>query len=531
MEISVSTRGFTVKPQIPGITYEKLDLEPKDLEGYIRKGHVLSANFKVDYPITQRQRTLLNFQSIPYLMIDIDDDIECSLDVLLDSIAVVPTIAYSTFSHGIKGNRYRLLYFFDEPITSKEVYKCIYSFICKECNLKLTDNCGKNIVQACIGSRHDCNYIFTNEVLCIGDILNEYREYKELMENIRTSKDNDKSNNFEIKDNKAVNGQIDRIYKNKEEESNIHFCCPVMPSREDLSTHLDKEFLDDYFSNMNYSELLSKYQDKYEYFDRTPLPKVDSTIPIIILPENYVEIKRFRFKESLYNKFGEYIGYKERVVKIRDGQGRRRKIYTSTLLRKVMRPDISFPHLLYCALYDLYHYCYNVSDPIGKKCLYDVVINAARKKPYDALIQRSRLSKKYVANPDYCARYGVSKSQAIGDWKHMQKEKKYEEIGDMYDPTLTYEENHRMMQEFGLNVSIKDIQRFRIKNKLPPLPRKSRGKVKKSEEGRLVSVKTQVKDKMSSLWSDCVLRVRADSGERLRRDAEEVVRCYFAMTA
>lgn len=455
MELTISQQGYTEKPKIPGITYDKVDVEPKALEAYIRKGHVLSANFDASYPITQKDRTLSNFSSIPYVMIDMDDDVYCELEVLIDSLTITPTIAYSTFSHGTKGNRYRLLFFFDSQIEKIEDYKSLYSFICKECNLNLKDNCGNNPVQACIGSKADCEYIFTDNIYKLKDFIEEDKDYK-----------------LGLNNSLNESGHEDYILKEKK-RSNIQFTCPVDLSEEYIQQSYDSTFLNDYF-NCSYKAVLDKYRYKYNYFDKTPLPKVDPDTPVIILPENYVEIKRYYFKEAILDSYGKIKTYTNKVRKIRDGEGRRRKIYTSTLLRKVMKPDISFPHLLYCGLFDLYNYCYNEDDPISKKQLYDVVMNAARKSPRESLIERSRPSMKYVANPDYCDKHHVSRQKATGDYRHLLKEKKYVEVGKLYNPYKTYEENLWKMKEEGLDVSIKDIQRYRIENNLPPLPRKSK---------------------------------------------------------
>ncbi len=227
MEITISTQGFKDKPKIPGITYDKMNIELNGLEKYIRNGYVLSANFNTDYPITQRNRTLSNFQSIPYVMIDMDDDIDYELEVLVDSLSITPTIAYSTFSHGIKGNRYRLLYFFDKPITSIITYKHIYSFICGDCNLNLKDGCGSNPVQACIGSKEDCEYYYTGEIYNHEDFYKEYLQYQEIIDN-----------------NYNISGQKDSILE--ERKSNIQFTCPVDISEEDKSNLYDRDFLTDY---------------------------------------------------------------------------------------------------------------------------------------------------------------------------------------------------------------------------------------------------------------------------------------------
>lgn len=495
MEISLSEQGFNEKPKIPGIQYEKLNVNSKDLEAYIRKGHVLSANFNAKYPITQRDRTLSNFKSIQYVMIDMDDDIDCELEVLIDSLSLTPTIAYSTFSHGIKGSRYRLLYLFDNPITTIQEYKTLYSFICRECNLNLKDDCGSNPVQACIGSKEDCEYIFSDIIYNLNDLIEEDKEYKDLI-----------NSNFEI------SGQTDCILK--EERSNILSLCPVDLTEEEIKEFYDSTFRVD-FSKLSFKEILDKYRDKYDYFDKTPLPKTDADNPIIVLPENYVEIRRYIYKDQILDSKGKVRGYTYRIRKLQDGDGRRKKLFTASLLRRVMCPKVSFSHLLYCALYDLYHFCYNGIDPISKKDLISIVNRAVKADPQEELIKRSRPKKKCVANPDYCAKHCVSKSQAIGDNRRLLKLNNYAEIANIYNHLVTYGENIKKIEEVvGIKMSQKTLQRF-LKETGLPRPVRKNSKAKKSQ----VSAPPIQEEYIT-------LEIRHNSGKLLMDEAKAIIATF-----
>ena len=52
------------------------------------------------------------------IMIDLDGEVELELNELIENLKFKPSIAYTTFSHLIenKGNRYRLLYLFENEI-------------------------------------------------------------------------------------------------------------------------------------------------------------------------------------------------------------------------------------------------------------------------------------------------------------------------------------------------------------------------------------------------------------------------------
>lgn len=440
MTFSYSIEGFEMKPQNVGsIKYTERDVDFNTLKNLITTGHTLSANFNTQSSVfSQSDRRGCNFKSIPFVFFDVDHDCMDELDVLIEKMNVKPTVAYTTFSHqkeinGKKENRYRFLYFFDKPIGNIEIYKNVAEQLKNffPDSVPTFDSCYINPCQAVHGTSKDCIYIFTNNIL---------------------------NYDFYVKDIDLINGQYKSI--KKKEESDIQFDCPV--------TVTDNDFMNDYWrSGYSYRILLEKYRTYYPYFDHTPIPETDEDIPTITLPENYVEIKRRTFKEPILDSNGkEKGGYIARIIKLKDGEGRRRKIFTSTLLRKIMIPNVSFPHLLYCGIYDLYYYCYNNEDPITKNQLYRAVINAAKSQPTEELIEKSKPEKKSIANPAYCAKYGCSKKVAVAQVSRNKKLDKYAEIGSLLDLSLTYEENQTMMKQYGLDVSIKDIQRFRRENNL-----------------------------------------------------------------
>ena len=130
--LTISTNGYISKPssdEIKKISYIRRDVNIDEIVSHIKEGYVFSANFNEDYTttITQSDRRYENFISTPMVMFDLDRGIDCSLNELIDRLEYKPTIAYTTFSHQQdgKGNRYRLLYLFQEPIEDNDMYKGI----------------------------------------------------------------------------------------------------------------------------------------------------------------------------------------------------------------------------------------------------------------------------------------------------------------------------------------------------------------------------------------------------------------------
>ena len=157
--VTVSLQNFSKKPskkEFMTVQYVRKSLSLDDIIASIKHGNVLSANYTTDYNsiITQLHRRNDNIIGTSFVMFDLDDDVESNLAGLIKNIEIKPTIAYTTYSHGLvgKGNRYRLLYFFDREILNIDVYRGIYDIIKSKNNISINDGCGRNISQAVLGS-------------------------------------------------------------------------------------------------------------------------------------------------------------------------------------------------------------------------------------------------------------------------------------------------------------------------------------------------------------------------------------------
>ena len=422
---SVSISGHTHKPngdEIKKISYIRKDLTIDELVDCIQHGYVLSANFTEDYTttITQSDRKYDNFICTPMVMFDMDGCIECSLEELIGSLKYIPTVAYTTFSHQKenKGNRYRLLYLFEDPINDINVYHSIYQEIKNSFEFEIDDNCGRNPCQAVFGSSSDCEIIVTNQPYSVKD--------------------------FSI---------VEKCHSNsiRKEEKNII----------EIESHFqDKEYKDDYI-HLSFKEIIEKYKDKYPFFEQTPLYADNEDIPYIPLPENFITIKRYWISEKRLDEKDELVWQYVKPKKIKDGEGRRRKLFINGILRRKMLPDISFEHLLNCLVFELYHFVENnIKDPIKKKDLVQIAINAIKADISTYSFEHTD-RRKFIVNDAYCKKHNVSRRTARNLSKKIRL---YEQIGEMYDASLKDVENIEVFKQNGLNVSLRTLKRFRKDN-------------------------------------------------------------------
>lgn len=420
--VTASVSNFLTKPnteEIKRIEYIRRNLSLDEISDFIKKGYVLSANFTEDNTsiITQIQRTYENLTGTNFLMIDLDDDVKCSLTQLIDELRVKPTIAYTTYSHQkeSKGNRYRLLYFFKEEISNSNIIKELYNNIVDINKLSISDNCGRNCVQAIFGSHSECELINTELTYSI----NQFSLPSGLSNSIK-----------------------------KEKESNIELESPIQ----------DKEYISDYW-NMSYTDLIAKYNDKYHFFQHTPLEQVDDDTPYILLPSNYLEIKRYWIYTTNYNENDEVRNITSKARTIKDGESRKKILYLNGILRRLMIGGLSFEHLLHCLVNELYHFIDNTKDKIDKKQLIKIA-----KSSYNADLERyiglnkERDKRRFIVNQKYCIKYGLNKKQVRNLSRKVFTNNR---IGELYDNSLTDKANIEVFKEYGLDISTKTLQRFR----------------------------------------------------------------------
>ena len=421
---TISKECFTQKPsndEIRKINYERRDLSLDEVVDCIKCGYVFSANFCDDYTttITQTNRRYNNFISTSMVMYDLDGCIDCSLNELVEKLQIKPTVSYTTFSHQTnnKGNRYRLLYLFGNPIQSIEVYKGIYNEIKSSFNFSIDDNCGSNPTQAVFGSHNGCEVVVTDNSYSIDD--------------------------FQLTIPNA-NGHSNSIIKEK--RNNIEIECLFH----------NEEYKYDFY-HLSYQELIDKYKDVYPFFEHTPLPIVSDDCPYIILPENYISIKRYWLCQRVKDEYGDERWRYARIRKIKDGEHRRKKLYLNGILRRKMLPNIVFEHLLYCLIFELYYFYENTIDTIRKQDIADiarcVMMADITKYTFEQTDKRQ-----FIVNDAYCRKYNVSCKEARNLSKKLIT---YERIGMMYDASQTDKENIEIFKQNGLDISPKTLQRFR----------------------------------------------------------------------
>ena len=437
-EVSISTEGFDHKPnkntEIPSLRYYKTTTDIGGFVESILSGHCYTTVYPFD-SFCMKQKTDSNFSHSSFISLDFDKR-NVDMTTFVDNLEFKPTIAYTTSQNGLEGcgYRYRLIYCFEDRIESNEEYeKCVCSVL--EANhIAIADVDDKSFKasQFFIGNGTDNAEVSTNNIIYS---IKDFNQYSLLYKEFLDTKKNKSSKN---------------TYNSKKDNKN-HIQQP--PYNMNLIVHFENKQFEEDFWNLRMEEIIGKYIGAYPPQDNTPLPTVDDDTPYILFPKDYTEIRRYWTKRN-----------EGRAIKIKDGQGRRKKLFFNGVIRRLINPNITFDHLLFNLLFELFYYIsnYKAENIIGKKEIFNIAkdVMKADLSKYEGLRGTKR---KYIANPNYCVKHNLSKQKvsAIAAKELCMGNNKRNKIGKLYDYSLTDKQNSEMMKEYGLDVSEKSIQRWR----------------------------------------------------------------------
>lgn len=407
-ELMISVHGFSVKPtqyDYNKIAFKERTINLVELEQYIREGNIFSCSY-IDKEIKSLKGYKKKEKALHTNIVVFDiDNTSLTFNELLKTLRYQPTLAYTTFSHlKNKGNRYRLLYVFDKPVNQNQ-YKVLYDNIVT--NIEL-DNHNRTIYQFYLGSYSNCelinNYIIYN--------------YKDI----------------------SISNSINTIPPN----NNIH-----LEMEKGMAIEEDQEYIFDYW-NSSYAHLIEKYREKYLFFENN-LENVDEDTPYILIPKDFCRIKRYWIKDRVELDTGKCV-YFSKVRKIKDGNGRRKKLFLNAILRKYMYPNILFVHLLHCLVSELYYYIDNHKDTISKQELFNIAKNAYGEdvSKYATMIKQQQINKTtWIVNKRYCNKYNLSAKTVRNMVKKMIDDNL---IGEHYDCSKSINSNISMLRELGIKV-------------------------------------------------------------------------------
>ena len=417
-EVCISDKGYDHKPdrdnEVPNLTFHQTTTIVEGLANAVSKGYCYAPIFELR-KFDMDHKHAKDFRYSFFVSIDVDH-VQVNMNSMVDALEYKPTFAYTSCSNGENGEySYRLIYcFFDKLEGVDEYYSYVYAIL-KSNGLSIKDIDYRSREAERYYNGNGCGNIesyITNIIYDKEDFRDYYIQYHR-----------------PIKD-KSIN---------ENHTYNTHY-----------NMFLNDTFEYDY-RNMKMEDVLAKYIDVFPNMEHTPLQEVDDDTPYIIYPIGYIEIRRW-WRKRLNGK----------PIKIRDGEGRRRKLFINGIIRRLINPQITFDNLLYNLLYELvyYHSNYGADNIIDKKEIYKIATDVMQKDMSN--YERLRGSHKiFMVNPKLCIKYGLSKNEV----KNMaSKMIRYNKIGELYDCSQTDIKNLEIMKENGLKVSLSTLKRWRKEN-------------------------------------------------------------------
>lgn len=432
LKLSVSSEGFPCKPtktQIPTLRFTRRNLTVDEFSNLISKGHCFCHWFnsnRQEFGLSEKKDC--NFNTANVVFIDVDKS-ELEMNQLVSQLFQKPTVYYTTPSNltAAKERKYcfRLCYAFDEDI-SGAAFKALYNAIVKSIKKDVPsynneDNCGGKVSQYMNGNgSSNCEIHATDRIYAISDF-----DWQPASEQDIVGKACERLNRQRL----------------KAKVSNQPF-------------EYDPQMISDLYESKATNGFLKKYSDRFTYFDRTPIDFKGQSHYMV--PEDYVEIRRGRFRDYQEDDEGNVKEGGIYVQRVRNGHRRRKLLYISCLLRRLMKPTVTFEELLYCIVFDVVHFYDNSDRALTPKELIRIVDSALKVKQEDIHIKGGD-KREFIVNKEYARKHGMSPKSLAN---HIRRERTEQEVLELYDINQSVAANRILLKENGIEKSLSTLYRI-----------------------------------------------------------------------
>lgn len=439
MKISRSIIGYKQKPvqnEYWKLRFKDDEVSINQLYHLLTTGHAMlpPMNIQGEYILKGLNKKEL-FAGTNVVSVDLDDIPFGWTEVKALVSRIQPTLMYATFSDGLdgKGHRYRLIYVFNQELNASE-YELMYYFIVskvKEAGIEVTDNCGHTPWQLMHGTSSSYTKLYYTEPFSINNFhgfdpskveIPDLGSKKTLVRKSPTAKDDGFTEIVEASEGiiRYADGSVDKI---------------------DLDNIKPREVSSMMVNNaecMPYEEFMETYHNEFPIIYR-------------VEKDEWVDGK-WQWIDDGYFK----ICYHKK--KIKDGEHRRRKLFTRAALRKVIKPDITPDQSFYNLYSDLHKFIDNSNDYIT---ITDLVGMANRVERLDADQLKedySGMIKTLQQNNPKCGR--ILHRRFNKDYNHTMSTIRKEEVLAVYDYSLSVVDNLEILNDSGFDISKATLMRY-----------------------------------------------------------------------
>lgn len=458
---------------IRGVSYERVTVTPTTLLTSLTQGKCACQLFNPKRPrkdgtFGTTDKRYENFAGASCVFVDIDETKYKDMRAFIDELSLKPTFGYTSYSNQQpgKGARFRLCYVFSKTVQGifhfRYLASKVYEAIERDTQETIKDKCGLSPAQYMNGTNKAAQNIifdefFTGAVFdfsdfscCDEDFIQYLRRYCDysISQRRRYKRDID-SLLFSLVDVRETS-VISYIYKTQTmtDDKKIDTCCKF-----------SERFVCD-MGRLSYDDFMNEYRHTIEYFWR----KEDNEGWTLLLTDyGYIEYQ---------NVSDGYFSLPYYTHKIKDGQGRRKKLFHRMCLRRVMRPDVLADELLFNAYEDLHR----LMDNSGKDGANIITIEELQRNVEDAMRlsledieadYKDMLAYLRSKKPKGGKIYRFGRATTTGERNRAIKAVRWQEIADNYEWTLTPQENLENLQAMGIEVGIATIYRYCKEHDIP----------------------------------------------------------------
>lgn len=409
----VSQKNYSSKPsndEMPKMRFVPQQLTIESALECATQGKAFCYTFqsdKADGSLSVKDKKKENFISTSAIIYDFDD-MKVSMADYINSIQYKPSFAYPTYSDGKNGlSRFRLAYVFDEEILGENDFNAVFHAIANANHFtpETKEQGGwdvRSVAQMYFGTTQEVSTYISNTVYSINDFQPYIAPVTEKSTSTKKSESNNLNRNRDIVDKEFLYN----LYHSKYED-------------------FFKSYFDSYYPNYSQSLettlTLSENEMWYEY------------------PDDYVAV--FRKREG------------KKVLKWNIGEDRKKKLYITAQMMLHNCPELTIENLIYNLYIERKHYYNNADNKINNQVLINTAVNAFNRR---INLNPSNHSS-YRVNKEFWSEQGVGVHQAKG---FIRREIKVQEILPYIDSNKTVKENHKILIDNGIDVSVRTLQRM-----------------------------------------------------------------------
>ena len=141
------------------------------------------------------------------------------------------------------------------------------------------------------------------------------------------------------------------------------------------------------------------------------------------------------------------------------------------MIRRLITEHLNQTELLYDLCYEMEYYIdnTNTAHPITKRDLLSIV-GSVMEADLDTFRLNYKRPRERMVNRRYAERHEMTKravaNKANAERHRVRKEELYVRIGELYDCSLGNKENLAILAEYGIDISIDTLKRFKKENGL-----------------------------------------------------------------